>query len=200
MSADDEKVLSQADVDALVALVPTPQRVTPPSVNAAPAPVERPVHLPAQMGETIQAPATASSSPSQSAVSGSTGAGPSGEVLTLQRELAALQRTVVDLTRQVGKYTGMAQRLDSLEENAGHFAQMVQRTAHNNQPSGKQIAELQTQIWELSQTQNRGNELRENFECPHCKAKGKVAFLTKCTACGKERWFGWFPKKNNYRT
>jgi hypothetical protein len=179
MDNDDEKVLSQADVDALVALVPDAPHAAKPAVSARPAPpAEKPKPAAAE-------PIRASISVHESQP---VRTGPSTEVI-------ALQKTVSDLTRQVSKFADTAQRLDLLEERIAQLAQVVQRSAHNAPPSDEQIALIQAQLWDLSRHLDEKHDLREQFECQHCKSKGTVAFLTKCTSCGQERWFGWWPKK-----
>ena len=188
MGSDDEKVLSQADVDALVALVPDKSRAAAPTISAKSMPVDKPVQP--SVTETVQTSALAYQPPSSNAVPSNTG---------LSIEVIALQKTVADLTRQVSKFTGTAQRLDLLEERTGHLAQLIQHSSHNEQPSGEQIAEIQAQLWELSQQLKNRHELREDFQCAHCKSKGTMSILTKCTSCGQERWFGWWPKKKIVR-
>jgi len=195
MGNDDEKVLTQADVDALVALVPDKPRAAAPTVNARSIPVEKPAQLSA---ETVQTSAYAYQSPPPSA--GPSNTGHASEVIALQKNAADLTKTVADLSRQVSKFANTAQRLDLLEEKTVRLAQLIQHTSHNVQPSAEQaeqIVEIQVQLQELSVQLNHRHELREDFHCAHCKSKGTMAILTKCTSCGQERWFGWWPKKKS---
>ena len=37
-------------------------------------------------------------------------------------------------------------------------------------------------------------DLRQRFKCD-CGASGFVALHARCTKCGEESWWGWFPKK-----
>ena len=178
MSNEDEKVLTQADVDALVALVPDAPRAAAPPVSANLAPVEQ-THPAA--ADAVRTSTPAYQPPPPRTI-------PSSEII-------ALQKTVADLTRQVSKLADTAQRLDSREERTSQLAQVIQRSAHDDQPSAEIIAEIQARLRDLSRHLNHRNELREEFECEHCKSQGNVAFLTKCTSCGQERWFGWWPSK-----
>ena len=178
MGNDGEKVLSQADVDALVALVPDAPRAAAPPVSPQPVPAEKPQPAAA---EPVRSSVSVHESPALHNVPSS--------------EISALQKTVADLTRQVSKFADTAQRIDLLEEKTAQLAQIIQHSAHNDRPSGEQITEIQTQLCDLSERLHQRHELREDFECQHCQSKGTVAFLTKCTACGQERWFGWWPRK-----
>jgi ribosomal protein L37E len=36
--------------------------------------------------------------------------------------------------------------------------------------------------------------LKHHFKC-HCGASGFVALHIKCTKCGRESWWGWFPRE-----
>jgi hypothetical protein len=181
VGTDDEKVLTQADVDALVALVPDAPRAA-----AAPVASAKPVQVDSPPAKPIAAEPVQAKAPAQQ---------PSPPNPINSNEVAALQKTIADLSRQVSKLANTAQRLDLLEERTGQLAQLIQHAAHSEQPSGEQIAEIQAELRELSRYQNNHHELREDFECAHCKSKGTVAFLTKCTSCGQERWFGWWPRR-----
>ena len=178
MGNDGEKVLSQADVDALVALVPDAPRAAAPPVSPKPVPAEKPQPAAA---EPVRSSVSVHESPAAHTI-------PSSEII-------ALQKTVADLTRQVSKFADTAQRIDLLEEKTAQLAQIMQHSEHNDRPSGEQLAEIQAQLSDLSGRLHESHDLRENFECQHCQSKGTVAFLTKCTACGQERWFGWWPRK-----
>jgi hypothetical protein len=38
-------------------------------------------------------------------------------------------------------------------------------------------------------------DIRNNFHCGHCQSEGKVAMYLKCTSCGEEQWVGWWPNR-----
>jgi hypothetical protein len=197
---DDEKVLSQADVDALVALVPDAPRAAapppppppPPQAAPPPAPVPpvtvnirtAPVERPAPPAETARANPPAAHGSSVGSVSLS--------------EILVLKKTVDDLSRQVNKFANTAQRLDALEERIGELAFSLERTSHNVQPAGKEITAIQNELRQLSRLlDDRPHELKDDFLCEHCQAQGTMAVMTKCTSCGREGWFGWWPRKKS---
>jgi hypothetical protein len=188
---DDEKVLSQADVDALVALVPDapapraaapsppPQAAPPPPVSVPPVTVN--VKTIPAAAEPVRVNTSASHGSSVSSVS-------LGEVMTLKK-------SVDDLTKQVNKFANTAQRLDALEERIGELAFNIERNSHN-QPAVQEIAVIQRELRHLSQQlDHRPQGLKEEFFCEHCESAGTMAVMTKCTSCGKEGWFGWWPRK-----
>ena len=180
MGNDDEKVLSQADVDALVALVPEAPR-TEPTATATAVSEDKP--LQSATSEPVRTSATDHEPPSSSCSS---------------TEVIALQKTLADLTRQVSKLANTVQRLDFLEEKTGELAKMIQQSPYSIRFSEKQIAAIDDKVEELSHNLKKRHELRENFQCEHCDSKGTVAFFTKCTSCGQERWFGWWPRKKGH--
>ena len=40
-----------------------------------------------------------------------------------------------------------------------------------------------------------GYRAQKTFTCNSCRAKGQVAAKVKCTECGQENWWGWWPGK-----
>jgi ribosomal protein L33 len=39
--------------------------------------------------------------------------------------------------------------------------------------------------------------LGKTFNCASCSSNGTIAIKVRCTSCGKENWWGYWPKKNN---
>lgn len=161
----DEKVLSQAMIDALVSQVPVKPRVprveakstaakAPETVKTEPPPPATaavPVYSSvSQQGEVKAAAAPSSSSP---------------------EEIEYLKKKVDDLARQMTKTLGLVQRLDIIEETM----------------------ERQKALFAL-QKKHTWNP-RESFQCDSCNSSHLVALYVKCTSCGKETWIGWWPKE-----
>jgi hypothetical protein len=42
----------------------------------------------------------------------------------------------------------------------------------------------------------KGTTMNQMFLCDSCNSQGLVAFSAKCTKCGKQTWWGWWPKNN----
>jgi hypothetical protein len=107
-----------------------------------------------------------------------------------------LKKNVDDLTKQVNKFANTAQRLDAMEERIGELAFKIERSSYNVQPGREEIAQIRNELRELAREANhRPQGLQDEFLCEHCKAKGTMAVFTKCTSCGREGWFGWWPRK-----
>ena len=41
-----------------------------------------------------------------------------------------------------------------------------------------------------------GYRAQSRYVCASCQAKGEVAARVKCTHCGQENWWGWWPSKS----
>lgn len=206
-SNDDEKVLSQGEVDKLVALVPNKPRpaataaataVAPTSTASAPAvdlpPVRISIPVPektpdpviTQVRNTAATPVYAPPPPASPVPAAA--AAPS-------KDIAALKETVADLTRQVSILMDTTARLDFMDEKIDHLASLANQAPGESPDTLRQITEIQVQLRRLARDLRPQQALREHFHCENCHTSGNVAFRTKCTSCGEERWFGWWPKK-----
>ena len=57
---------------------------------------------------------------------------------------------------------------------------------------------LQNATEEISRARNKlngtwGYDIQNSFECQSCGARGHVVGLVKCSECGDEDWWGWWP-------
>jgi hypothetical protein len=215
MGTGDEKVLSQADVDALVALVPDAPRTAAavaepePVVASAPPP---PPPAPKVVAASAPAPAAAaepavkiSTFASKSPAGAPPAHNPSSVSAQSLSEVIALKKTVEDLTKQMAKFNAITTRLDQLEDRIGQVSLAIQNTSHNIEPSLEKIPALEAQLVkiplleaelaELAENIRPPHELRDDFVCEKCQSHRTMAILTKCTSCGQEKWFGWWPRK-----
>jgi hypothetical protein len=200
MANGDEKVLSQSDVDALVALVPDAPRVAPEPASAPapaavatappppPKPVEKTVHVPAPAPEPVHVSMPAFRAPPAN--------NPNSVSAQSLSEVVAMKKTIEELSRQVAKFTATAQRLDQLEERIGQVSLAIQNTSHGFQPAIDKISRMEAELDDLEQQTAHRHELRDDFVCEKCDSRRTMAILTKCTSCGQERWFGWWPRKS----
>ena len=176
MGTEEEKILSQADVDALVALVPDKPRAQGGSVN----------RLKTEERNKSTAPETIET--------GTAASGTTLPQMLAPGELEAFQKALTDLTRQVNKLTNAIQRIDLLEAKTEQITKTLGQSS-NIHASGTIIKEIQTQLQEVSNNLKNRREIRDIFQCTNCQSKSTVAFYTKCTSCGHEKWFGWWPGK-----
>jgi uncharacterized phage infection (PIP) family protein YhgE len=208
MNNGDEKVLSQADVDALVALVPDAPRAA--SVAAAPEPAPAPTPEPPpppvvtiNRPAPVEKPVVHAAAPEPGRVNTAAPHGSSVSAVSLG-EMLMLKKQVEDLNRQISKLSSNTQRLDDLEEKISQLSTTVQKTSRNPPPSTEKIAVIESrmddliqQVYQQQDQLAHRRELRDDFVCEKCENKGTMAILTKCTSCGQERWFGWWPRKKS---
>jgi hypothetical protein len=57
----------------------------------------------------------------------------------------------------------------------------------------KRLAKMEIAVAEAQQ--NRDPNINKMFHCDSCESHGLVAFSSKCTKCGKQTWWGWWPQK-----
>jgi hypothetical protein len=179
VSTEEEKVLSQADIDTLVGLMPDKPRTSSSSIK--PITVDKPPQQ--QSIEPASTDKPAGESTSNKSISSS--------------EVAGLQNNLADLFKRVNKLNEANQRLVVLEEKVEHLAKMMRLQSDHMQPLEQRITEISTRFREYSHFQKIRPELRDDFQCDECQSKANMAFLVKCTTCGKEEWFGWWPENNN---
>jgi hypothetical protein len=217
---NDDKVMSQADIDALLAknapkpkprpAVQVPVASAPPPAKA-PEPVKVPVPPPPLAAQApapppapipppkVQAPAAPRA---QAPAPPTPPARPKPEVslprpvttATYQKyssgEVGALQNVMADLARQVAKLTGALQRIDQMEEQVNKIASMIKLTPEASKDYDDKIAQIQAVLDVL---QAKSDTFRDDFQCRSCNAQNSIAIHVKCTSCGEENWMGWWP-------
>jgi len=141
----DEKVLSQADIDAILA-------------------------------KSAQRPAAA--------------------VATSQQQNVPVNKPkITPKVRAIPQKTEVAQPLNSAPQKAPLRAaspsevELLRAT----------VADLRNRLERIEATvmksQKASCDIKKMFHCDSCNSQGMVALYTKCTNCGKENWWGWWPKK-----
>jgi len=205
--SDDGSVLPQGDIDALfkkatgLDIVSTPKAgppaaasvaapaaiidaPPPPTPQAAPspepppkaAPVATPAAVPAIIDNAHQAPAPLPAN---------------------DGGLKTLQATVTDL----------AQRIAKIETSISQLIQKERETTGTSVPVKRLSKRLETVVKDLQKVNSRvvritrgldgtpGYGVRGDFTCEACGSRGTVAIPARCTNCGREGWWGWWPKK-----
>ena len=181
--SDDGGVLSQAEIDAVF------QQATGKDVT----------HPPAASGGASQpsvSPPTPSSRPpaSQPTV-------PSAPPLQTPAPvpyevLQKLQAAVADLASRMTKVETTISRLSRAEGEATDISVTVQRLSQRLETIAGDLHKVNGQtsgiLAGLDATPDYGT--RKSFICDSCHSRGFVAIPMKCTQCGKEGWWGWWPK------
>ncbi len=179
MFDDDEKVLSQSDIDAMLATLPEDA----PPVSTSTAKEAEPEQYP--VPEPPAAPAPSGTAPSK--VDG----GPVSAGIA-----DSLQATLADVVKRLSKIENVMERLEQLEKKVAQISADSGKSPQNQQAL-ENVKELEEQIEEISDNlrSSLGYGVRKIFRCKYCKSKGLVALHVKCTDCGEETWLGWWPKE-----
>jgi predicted RNase H-like nuclease (RuvC/YqgF family) len=186
--APEEKVLSQAEIDALVGKVPSKPAPKP----AAPAPAA-PAPVAAAPKPEIK-PATAPVEANKPGVAiGQLRDGTAKYEKYTSTEVSNLQSVVVDLARQVAKMTNAMQRLEKAENKVAQIYSLLKLDPEETETLGGRLDKISGRVEELAR---HYSDYQNEFQCSHCKSTQMMALHVKCTTCGEEAWMGWWPEGN----
>ncbi|HSW58085.1 MAG TPA: hypothetical protein VLH15_06760 [Dehalococcoidales bacterium] len=203
-----DQLLSQSDVDALIASLSQntgnkPDAPASKPAAAASSPVKPPASIPVSRSTVSQTPAVSApvshtpvvptppaSKPMPRAVSVPAKAEANrGNDNALDSRVGEISRQLAELSAAVKKFELMEKRLSELEAKYTRgpapvkAEQMVQQLAE----------EMKKIVNNLKGTPGYG--VRHKFSCERCDDHGHVAVQFRCTKCGHERWYGWWPDK-----
>jgi len=176
----EEKVLTQADIDAMVAQVP--------SKPAAPKPVVPVVSVPNPAPKPVEPEKPAVVLPPLPPREGTT----KFERYT-SSEVSNLQSVIADMAREVSKMTNAMQRLEQVEGKINQISALLKITPGSTETLGERVDEISGGLDQLRQ---QYLDIRGEFQCGHCQSRQMVALHVKCTSCGEETWMGWWPDGN----
>lgn len=186
MANNGDRVLSQAEIDAILARNARKLATTESARRTSSAHSSSPPAAAQSTAKTPNKPSTTSET--EKGVS----------VRSLRTPAAAQDISVAEIVARLDKLEETVRRLEQLEARVERLSAFSGRGGQNTLPVQDDIIQdLKTRIAELE-----GNlkaiplyGLRKTFKCDSCGAGSYVAALIKCTTCGKERWWGWWPKK-----
>jgi hypothetical protein len=103
---------------------------------------------------------------------------------------------IADLSKQLAQMGSVLKRLELLEKKA---ADLDVKIAKNKEApaTAQRVQELNEAVKKIS-TNLKGTPgygVRHTFSCEKCSDEGHVAVMYRCTKCGHERWYGWWPEK-----
>lgn len=103
------------------------------------------------------------------------------------------QDTVASLTERLGKAETTLGRLETKGDTCCDISGPAER-----QVIGKTDKAVEHQIKEVTRCVQKtlGYNISKTFKCRSCAGIGTVAIRVKCTKCGKESWWGWWPVKD----
>ncbi|MBN1188538.1 MAG: hypothetical protein JXA46_02185 [Dehalococcoidales bacterium] len=191
-----DQLLSQADVDALVSSL---TRSEPPKPAA---PARQAQAGPASVGAS---PKNASVPPASARQAQSGGNAPSRPAQPARQEskpelssetVNAMNAKIADLSRQMAQMGAVLKRIESLEKKAAELENKIAR-GNESQAAAQRVQELSEAVKRISNNLKGtpGYGVKYTFSCEKCSDHGHVAVMYRCTKCGHERWYGWWPEK-----
>ncbi len=173
--ASDNRVLTQADIDAMLSAqseaAPEQQQEEPePAVLA--------------LGQEAIAPAELTDGTSS------------------PEDLGSILSAVANITERLGKIEGIAEKVHQLEKAVSQMSatasglqgQAPQQTVEQLQALSDRVEEIRSHL-----QGTLGYRAKETFTCDSCGHHGTVAMPIKCTHCGKQNWWGWWPRKRQIK-
>jgi len=189
-----DQLLSQADVDALVASLSKndPPKPAAPAVKPVAPAVSPPVAKPAvaPIAARPSVPSTGMAVPASRPVSAPVKPEVNNDVIN------GLNSKIAELTRQLGNMGAALKRMELLEKKVSELEVKANKNggaANNDQKIQQLTDEMKKIITNLKGTPGYG--VRSTFTCEKCDDHGHVAVQFRCTKCGHERWYGWWPEK-----
>ncbi len=193
MMSDGGSVLPQAEIDALFKQA-TGKSIVPPPVDeasssgAAPSPPISPA-APSAKPSQEAAPAAPVSSPPPPVQPAAPA--PSDELLK------TIQATLDDLAQRMTKVETNISRLSQQEGGSPDVSASVQRLSQRLETVVRNLQKVNSQVDGVSKglEGTPGYNIRSDFTCKSCGSHGFIALPMKCTQCGEEGWWGWWPKE-----
>lgn len=110
--------------------------------------------------------------------------------------LNALNAKVVNLTDQLAKMGPSLKRLEYLEKKVIDLEMKLEKN-NKSQELLHRVNQLSEEYKKLSVNLKGtpGYGVRHSFTCEKCNDQGHVAQMFRCTSCGQEKWYGWWPNK-----
>ena len=187
--AHDDRILSQAEIDSLLKkiLPSTDKTVTsapPPPVKPAAAPQPKEAALKVPPAATVK---TTEPSKPKEAVDKTPSVRPAASQEPVSGDISSLQKNIADLSREVSKLTVAMQTITQLEEKVKQFEAVIKLMPGANRALKDRIDEI-ANIVETIQQGKPDQAFLEEFTCSQCHSKSLVAIHVKCTSCGKDNW------------
>lgn len=187
--SEDGSVLPQSEIDALFKQATGKSIAPPASHSAAPSSTLKPQVNPVRPSISPQKasrPAAPSAVPSRPAAPQ-----PSSD------EIKALQATVAGLAQRMAKVETTVSRRGQEEGKSPEVSIIVQQLSQGLEAMGRDLRKVNNRVAGITRgvADAPGNGIHNGFVCQSCNAHGLVAIPIRCTVCGEESWWGWWPKE-----
>ena len=187
--SDDGSGLPQAVIDEMFVKQSAKQNAALPeaSVTALPDSANEPV---AEGGTTTARPYQKIESETLS-----TTAAPSVTPVLDNETLEIMRQTMIALTEQTAKLEAHLHQVEQKQNTTAEFGAAILQLEEKLEAVTRHFREIDgrvtTVLRKLRDTPSYG--VRSDFTCESCGSQGFVAIPLKCTNCGKEGWWGWWP-------
>lgn len=107
-----------------------------------------------------------------------------------------LNSKIAELTKQLGYMGAALKKIEVLEKKVAELETRTGKnsgTANTDQKVQQLTDEMKKIVTNLKGTP--GYAAHNTFSCEKCDDHGHVAVQYRCTKCGHERWYGWWPEK-----
>jgi len=109
--------------------------------------------------------------------------------------LETMRQTMAELTQRTAELTAHLERLQKKQDEAVDYGAAVLQFEEKLEAAARHLREMEGRVTtvyrKLQGTPSYG--VREDFTCESCGAHGLTAIPLRCTSCGKEGWWGWWP-------
>lgn len=109
--------------------------------------------------------------------------------------LETIRQTMADLTQRTVELADHLHRLEQKQNDAADFGAAILQLEEKLEAAARHLRDMEGRVTtvyrKLQDTPSYG--VRSDFTCESCGAHGLTAIPLRCTSCGKEGWWGWWP-------
>ena len=111
--------------------------------------------------------------------------------------LQMTQAVVADIAQRVAKLETSFSRLSQKERETADVGILAQQLSQRLETLAKELQKVKSQLTGVLRGLDGtpGYNIRHDFTCRSCGSSGLAAIPMRCTNCGREGWWGWFPKE-----
>lgn len=102
---------------------------------------------------------------------------------------------MADLAQRVAKIEAAMGKLEELQKTVRDANAILRKQPQDFQAVVNELHEVSDQVEEIFEKLRNipVYDMREIFQCNVCDSHGLCAIRVKCTECGRENWWGWWP-------
>jgi hypothetical protein len=187
--SDDGSGLPQAVIDEMFIKQSAKQNNTLPEASAA--------VLPDSANELVAEGGAVTARPPQQikAETPSITAAPPVTPVLDNETLEIMRQTMIALTEQTAKMEARLHQLEQKQNTTAEFGAAILQLEEKLEVITRYSREIDSRVItllsKLQDTPSYG--VRSDFTCESCGSQGFAAIPLRCTNCGKEGWWGWWP-------